>query len=225
MVSSSWHQLWSARNFKFSAGLDSWVASAVISIAVLECEKGAHGSVPAARSMLDACCGSGTLAGVAAASGRFATVLACDIDPKFVARARENFAQLNLQANVRVFEHDAGTPFTSMVEPPDIVVANPPWGWRIGSGSGTSLQIIRNLLHEFPRAVFALICPEILSEQDVHQAGFELRWTCTLGQSAVWILLPFASDKRFESRRLAICVKSKSTSSAFRSSNPLNPKP
>eukprot|EP00439_Symbiodinium_sp_Y106_P070822 s2612_g12.t1 len=184
----SWHQMWSSRNFKFSAGLDSWVASAVISIALLECEK-SEGS-RAALSLLDACCGSGTLAAVAAASGRFATVIASDINSDFAERAQENFRLCSLGTEIRVLIHDASTSFVDLVKEPDVVVANPPWGWRIGSGSDTSLQIIHNLMREFPEAVIALICPELVSDQDVQHAGFELRWSCTLGQSAVWILCP-----------------------------------
>ena len=186
----SWHQMWSTRSFKFSAGLDSYVASAVISIAFLECEKRAGTRTALALSLLDACCGSGTLAAVAAASGKFASVIASDIDPTFVTRARENFAFSNLQQHVRVVVHDATTSFVGIVQAPDVVVANPPWGWRIGSGPGTSLQIVRNLLHEFPQAVIAVICPELPLERDVQECGFVLRWSCTLGQSAVWILVP-----------------------------------
>ena len=184
----SWHQMWASRNFKFSAGRDSWVASAVISIALLECEK-SEGS-RAALSLLDACCGSGTLAAVAAASGRFATVIASDINSDFAERAQENFRLCSLGTEIRVLIHDASTSFVDLVKEPDVVVANPPWGWRIGSGSDTSLQIIHNLMREFPEAVIALICPELVSDQDVQHAGFELRWSCTLGQSAVWILCP-----------------------------------
>ena len=185
---ASWHQMWSSRNFKFSAGLDSWVASTVISIVLLECEKG-KGS-RASRSLLDACCGSGTLAAVAAASGRFAAVMASDINSAFAERAQENFRLCSFGTEIQVLIHDATTSFADLVEQPDVVVANPPWGWRIGSGSDTSLQIIRNLMREFPEAVIALICPELVSDQDVQHAGFALRWSCTLGQSAVWILCP-----------------------------------
>ena len=184
----SWHQMWSSRSFKFSAGLDSQVASAVISIAFWECRRRAKSTC--ALTLLDACCGSGTLAAVAAASGRFAAVIASDVDPTFASRARENFAMTNLEAKIRVVVHDATVCFKGVVQSPDVVVANPPWGWRIGSGSAIASQITCNLLREFPDAVVAMICPELPPERAILEAKFELRWSCTLGQSAVWILVP-----------------------------------
>ncbi|CAK9081790.1 Ribosomal large subunit pseudouridine synthase D [Durusdinium trenchii] len=182
----AWHQSWQSRPFHFSAGLDSWVANAVVSLAAMESQQ-CSGFVPI--NFLDPCCGSGTLAAVAAASGAFTRVLARDVDAKFVERAKENFASADAQSRCRLIDinvHDGSTSFGEIQA--DVIVVNPPWGWRIGS-SIASEKIILNLCHEFPNAVVAVICPEIpLSE--LVDAHFEIRWSCPLGQSAVWILVP-----------------------------------
>lgn len=186
-----WHEVWSKRPFHFSAGLDSWVASAVISLVAIEFQ-GQNKRHP--KTCLDPCCGSGTLAAVAAASGIFTHVFARDVDENFVQRSKENFAYVAETftpkpfAEMNVDSHDATKPFSKIPLQPDVIVANPPWGWRIGLASSSAEDIALNLLHEFPAATVALVCPEL--PQLGHDLSFELRSSCPLGQSAVWILAP-----------------------------------
>ncbi len=191
---NAWHEVWSKRPFHFSAGLDSWVASAVISLAVIEFQ-GQNKRRP--KTFLDPCCGSGTLAAVAAA-GIFTHVFARDVDENFVQRSKENFAYIAETftpkpfAEINIDSHDATSPFSKIPLQPDVIVANPPWGWRIGLASSSAEDIAVNLLREFSTATIALICPELPQLNDL---SFELRSSCPLGQSAVWILAPFEKDK------------------------------
>lgn len=195
-----WHEVWSKRPFHFSAGLDSWVASAVISLVAIEFQ-GQNKRHP--KTCLDPCCGSGTLAAVAAASGIFTHVFARDVDENFVQRSKENFAYVAETftpkpfAEMNVDSHDATKPFSKIPLQPDVIVANPPWGWRIGLASSSAEDIALNLLHEFPAATVALVCPEL--PQLNHDLSFELRSSCPLGQSAVWILAPTDSGESGES--------------------------
>ena len=43
----------------------------------------------------------------------------------------------------------------------DAVVANPPWGKRIGQGTDSSGVIVRSLLRQFPTAVHVIFCPSL----------------------------------------------------------------
>eukprot|EP00435_Cladocopium_sp_Y103_P074223 s8_g47.t1 len=186
------HEAWLKRPFHFSAGLDSWVANAVLSLAIMEFQ-GRHGRNPS--TLLDPCCGSGTLAAMAAASGIFSQVFARDVDEPFLQRVRENFAHLSTQVGnmsaIDVGFHDAATPF-DLLKQPDIVIANPPWGWRIGlARTASTEEILTNLLHQFPRAIVAVICPELPTQL----GQFQVRSSCALGQSAVWILTPGEEEK------------------------------
>ena len=179
------HEAWLKRPFHFSAGLDSWVANAVLSLAIMEFQ-GRHGRNPS--TLLDPCCGSGTLAAMAAASGIFSQVFARDVDEPFLQRATENFAHFSTHAPLSALDvgvHDAATPFN--LPQPDIVIANPPWGWRIGlARTASTEEILANLLHQFPSAIVAVICPELPTQL----GQFQVRSSCALGQSAVWILIP-----------------------------------
>eukprot|EP00438_Fugacium_kawagutii_P009988 Skav234407 [mRNA] locus=scaffold873:386296:389720:- [translate_table: standard] len=156
-----------------------------LQLVLLEANGGRRGCSP--TSCLDPCCGSGTLAAMAAASGVFAQVFARDVDEQFLQRARENFDYMSSQTRLTMIDvdlHDAATPFTLALKP-DIVIANPPWGWRVGlARTASAEQIACNLFTEFPTAVVALICPELPEEL----GEFEVKFSCALGQSAVWIL-------------------------------------
>ena len=179
------HEAWLKRPFHFSAGLDSWVANAVLSLAIMEFQ-GRHGRNPS--TLLDPCCGSGTLAAMTAASGIFSQVFARDVDEPFLQRATENFAHFSTHAPLSALDvgvHDAATPFN--LPQPDIIIANPPWGWRIGlARTASTEEILANLLHQFPSAIVAVICPELPTQL----GQFQVRSSCALGQSAVWILIP-----------------------------------
>ncbi|CAE8701812.1 unnamed protein product, partial [Polarella glacialis] len=213
-----WHRVWTARPFLFSACLDSTVAAAVLSLALLEHQQRRRQSGPPSSGprLLDPCCGSGTLAAVAAASGRFAAVSASDADAEFAARTQQNLdflvsrgkeiADTASFTKVDVAVHDATDPFPKALcgAPPDIVVANPPWGWRIGAcgpkaedekllddgasdkpSDDIAQRIAANLMREFPAAVVALVCPQPPPAEVLTACGFELCRSCPLGQSAV----------------------------------------
>lgn len=60
----------------------------------------------------------------------------------------------------QVEQHDATHAFDSSCEF-DAVVANPPWGKRIGQGTDSSPAIVRSLLRQFPGAVHVIFCPSL----------------------------------------------------------------
>ncbi|CAJ1363013.1 unnamed protein product [Effrenium voratum] len=178
-LEESWQTAWVRRRFHFSAGLDVYVASAVVSLAQMEAKRLELPEGP----FLDACCGSGTLSAAAANAKCFTQVIACDVDPQFLSRAAENFEMLDAPPKVEL--HDARRPFAPLgSHVPRVVAANPPWGWRIGHGEDLAREIATNLMREFPASVLAFVCPE-LPDPSCHQ----LTWSCALGQSAVWILV------------------------------------
>ena len=114
--------------------------------------------------LLDACCGSGTLAAAAAACGRFRAVVATDVSEAFASRARENVAHVAAAAaaaqrvgeeeecerresvQVEVLVHNAASRFPPRLFAPPrrqlspsplVVVANPPWGWRLKAAASS----------------------------------------------------------------------------------------
>merc|ERR1711924_104405 len=102
-------------------------------------------------------------------------------------RVMANFTHVGLESSVEVFEHDAATPFPDVLkaDPPDIIAANPPWGWRLKATSGSQKpnkssgdansiahSITMNLMHQFPNAVIALACPDLPRGQVLEDAGF-----------------------------------------------------
>lgn len=196
----AWHRMWGSRPFSFSAGLDAFVASATLSLAARVWRHHIGDGAGLRPRLLDACCGSGTLSAVADTSGLFASVMAVELDASFVSRVQSNFEHAS--ARVRVVQHDATLPFPEeiRVHVPQVVVSNPPWGWRLkarpaGEASqvgqeDAATRIMLNLLKEFPGAVMALICPELPPADAVASAGFSVHSRCALGQSAVWILVP-----------------------------------
>lgn len=202
---AAWHRLWAARPFLFSACLDSWVGACVLSLALMAWRT--LGSGKELPHLLDACCGSGTLAAVATASDLFGTVAAVEVDASFAARVPANFEHVGLTPAPAVLVQDATKPFSEAqcTCAPDIVVCNPPWGWRLKvpkqasgdipggslSGEGVAARIITNLLGHFPQAILAVVCPTLPAEAALHAAGFAVRWSCALGQSAVWVLAPY----------------------------------
>ena len=68
-----------------------------------------------------------------------------------------------LQTTWRVDQHDATLGFdcAHTAEAFDAVVANPPWGKRIGQGTDSSTLIVRSLLRQFPSAVHVIFCPSL----------------------------------------------------------------
>jgi len=209
-LAESWHRSWAARPFFFSACLDSHVAAAVVSLGFLALQQRAVQMPP---RLLDVCCGSGTLAAVAAASGLFARVAAVDTDAGFLARVPANLTHIGVgHGQVQLLVHDATHPFPESIRmvPPDLVASNPPWGWRLKVQSQDSVgtrkpssgkfasDIVLNLLREFPHAVFVFVCPELPTGADLQASGFEVHQRCALGQSAVWVLVPSCCPERVE---------------------------
>lgn len=85
-----------------------------------------------------------------------------------------------------VGQHDATQEYQSgaTVGGYDAVVANPPWGKRIGQGTDSSGAIVRSLLRQFPTAVHVVFCPSLagcikaagggLAEGDEGEQGWEI---------------------------------------------------
>eukprot|EP00927_Polykrikos_kofoidii_P071623 TRINITY_DN67880_c0_g1_i1.p1 TRINITY_DN67880_c0_g1~~TRINITY_DN67880_c0_g1_i1.p1 ORF type:complete len:807 (-),score=116.97 TRINITY_DN67880_c0_g1_i1:571-2991(-) len=227
-VTADWHGRWIARPFQFSGCLDSHVAAAILSLAVLAWRDEEVASVsigsPSLRSkprLIDACSGSGTFAAAGVVSDLFAGVVSVEVDIDRCGSLRQNLRYAEVDDNVDVVAHDARLPFPKALTelPPDIVVCNPPWGWRCTSPAATSSlsadaadvevgkekisggdaeSIVLNLLQEFPRAVHALVCPQLpggASGAGLNAFGFGLRHRCPLGQSAVWIVSPLSRDE------------------------------
>merc|ERR1712050_754767 len=103
---------------------------------------------------------------------------------------------INADNDVELSVHDSTQEFPGTVKP-NIVVCNPPWGWRLkakqhrkdqqdSSAGDVTGSILQSLLRQFPSAVHVFVCPEIPS--DISEAGFRIHHRCPLGQSAIWIL-------------------------------------
>jgi predicted RNA methylase len=87
-----------------------------------------------------------------------------------------------LHTTWRVKQHDATLDFdrADTTETFDAVVANPPWGKRIGQGTDSATLIVRSLLRQFPTAVHVIFSPSLArcvtrnsSEADVSGEGEE----------------------------------------------------
>ena len=104
-----------------------------------------------------------------------------------------------------MFEHDASCGYAEALRlsqtVPDIITANPPWGWRVKAtnkhagniaetGTDCARSIIINLLGEFSTAIVLLACPELPPTEEISGLGFEICQNCPLGQSAIWVLAP-----------------------------------
>jgi len=209
MLAGDWHRAWTTRPFLFSACLDSRVAASVLSLSLMlrgvgplfdvKCVDGT--SRP---TLLDACTGSGTFAATAAASGLFGAIFASELDTSFAERARENMVHMEVESSVEILNHDATQDYPEAVNP-DIVVCNPPWGWRLKAKphrmnpqqdapqENVTDAIVFSMLRQFPFAVHGFVCPELPDR--IHDAGFTIHHRCPLGQSAVWILRRSESEQ------------------------------
>lgn len=89
--------------------------------------------IPEGATVLDPCCGSGTILLEAHAAGRAVTLRGSDLDPDAIAAARRN----DLDGAVRWRRGDARRVAASAHEI-DRIVTNPPWGVRRTAGDLTA---------------------------------------------------------------------------------------
>ena len=177
-----YESLWRLKPFGFSGSMEGRVAALIVHAAMLELRKSGRGGDGAPVTVVDACCGSGGLAG-AAAYVFGCRVLACELRKDFAERAMLNFEHLGVgavlddgsagsgagadAAQVLLAVHDAGKPLPFPAEAAaavQLVVANPPWGVRFG-GRFDSVPILANLARQFRGAVLCFVAPhEALAE-------------------------------------------------------------
>jgi 23S rRNA G2445 N2-methylase RlmL len=90
-----------------------------------------------------------------------------------------------------LFSHDASTRFSATTAHVNVILANPPWGRKIGEIEDAG-RILSNLFAHFSSAsdgtTFGLVCPE-LDHSVVATHGLSVVYYVPLGKaSAVWIL-------------------------------------
>lgn len=200
-----WISAWDRRAFFFSAALDPIVAQASLNIALhthlkLHPDQTLPSDVHSARHsadpshaqddtlrVFDPCLGSGTILAAAAARG-IRRIVGADINAEFVARARSNLLDARLLGSgVRLFVHDAATPYLaedldplshsqldpgslsshSQLDPGSLsrtlVVSNPPWGNNIGEGLDGK-AIVTSVTSQFAGATMCWIANPLAVE-------------------------------------------------------------
>eukprot|EP00238_Polyblepharides_amylifera_P013942 CAMPEP_0196572920 /NCGR_PEP_ID=MMETSP1081-20130531/2892_1 /TAXON_ID=36882 /ORGANISM="Pyramimonas amylifera, Strain CCMP720" /LENGTH=449 /DNA_ID=CAMNT_0041890427 /DNA_START=29 /DNA_END=1378 /DNA_ORIENTATION=- len=175
-------RIWSRRPFSFSASLDTSIALAVLNItlSVHALKKGGQAPVRGLLgvSLLDPCCGSGTIPAMAAHLG-VGRVWGADVNPSFLNKAQTNFDHAGLKCRrlnngfdmvesgeegegtesvILLTQHDARRPFgySDREFKVDVVVGNPPWGKNIGVAD-ESVAMILNILRSFPMATSGFV--------------------------------------------------------------------
>jgi 16S rRNA G966 N2-methylase RsmD len=185
-----WISAWDRRAFFFSAALDPIVAQASLNIALhthlkLHPDQTLPSDVHSADPfdaqddtlrVFDPCLGSGTILAAAAARG-IRRIVGADINAEFVARARSNLLDARLLGSgVRLFVHDAATPYLaedldplshSQLDPGSLsrtlVVSNPPWGNNIGEGLDGK-AIVTSVTSQFAGATMCWIANPLAVE-------------------------------------------------------------
>lgn len=192
-----WISAWDRRAFFFSAALDPIVAQASLNIALHTHLKlhpdqtlpsDVHSADPSdTLRVFDPCLGSGTILAAAAARG-IRRIVGADINAEFVARARSNLLDARLLGSgVRLFVHDAATPYLaedldplshsqldpgslsshSQLDPGSLsqtlVVSNPPWGNNIGEGLDGK-AIVTSVTSQFAGATMCWIANPLAVE-------------------------------------------------------------
>eukprot|EP01064_Diplonema_japonicum_P026802 TRINITY_DN3838_c0_g1_i1.p1 TRINITY_DN3838_c0_g1~~TRINITY_DN3838_c0_g1_i1.p1 ORF type:complete len:579 (+),score=123.39 TRINITY_DN3838_c0_g1_i1:34-1770(+) len=147
----AWNSQWEGRPFFFSGSMEASVASGIVSVAKLaygiERKKGL---LP--DSVLDACCGSGTLATAAAIQG-VPNVTGFELREDFVPRIKENLVHTKI-TNVTVLCHDCTLPSPVAITP-SLVFCNAPWGKKFGTEQDCA-KVVRGVLSHY--LVSSLIC-------------------------------------------------------------------
>eukprot|EP01063_Lacrimia_lanifica_P016993 TRINITY_DN2365_c0_g1_i1.p1 TRINITY_DN2365_c0_g1~~TRINITY_DN2365_c0_g1_i1.p1 ORF type:complete len:720 (+),score=216.59 TRINITY_DN2365_c0_g1_i1:65-2224(+) len=109
--------------------------------------------------VLDACCGSGTLAAASAYLGA-KKVYGFELRADFAARIPQNFTHAGLGEDVFAICHDCTEPVpaTGRLPPPSLVLCNAPWGKKFGASNDCE-KVIRGVLTQHPSAVVCFIIP------------------------------------------------------------------
>eukprot|EP01060_Flectonema_neradi_P009635 TRINITY_DN16859_c0_g1_i1.p1 TRINITY_DN16859_c0_g1~~TRINITY_DN16859_c0_g1_i1.p1 ORF type:complete len:626 (+),score=97.97 TRINITY_DN16859_c0_g1_i1:46-1878(+) len=158
---------WERRPFIFSGAMEAWIAASVMSVAFLSNAIITKSETIKPASVLDACCGSGTLAAASSILG-VENVTGFEIRESFVSRIQENIDFCSIPAGVSVIQQDSSQKL-EVEHHPDVVICNAPWGKKFGTEKDC-LSIVLNLIASFPKSTLAFVIPK-KAIQDIKASG------------------------------------------------------
>ncbi|KAJ9454203.1 hypothetical protein DIPPA_32675 [Diplonema papillatum] len=223
-----WSDRWDSRPFFFSGSMEASVAAATVSIAsaarallladtgVSDDEAELPGDAPMAGNtglpparrfeqklvpdvVVDACCGSGTLAAAAACMGA-RRVVGLEIRADFASRLPQNWAHcaaLFGSDRLAVFHHDSTKPAPGPVaeevascKGPCLVLCNAPWGKKFGSDADC-FHVVRGVLSLYRAAVICFVTPVAVLDVVEREFGLNVLHVASLGGNiSVSIIAP-----------------------------------
>ena len=147
---------WEKRPFIFSGAMEGWIAASVVSVALLS-----HAIINKTNNLipdmvLDACCGSGTLAAASSVLG-VKNVVGFEIRDTFVSRIQENLDHCSI-SSVCIFHKDSSDKL-NLNSQPNLIICNAPWGKKFGTEKDC-VNIVSNIITSCPKSTMAFVIPK-----------------------------------------------------------------